>query len=78
MVAEYNDLEHAFELINRHDHELAAILVGPMLGAGGCITMDPDFLRGLRAATECRGIVLSFDEVMNLVCHPDGCRSVLR
>ena len=65
IVAEYNDLEHASEQIDRHAHELAAILVEPMLGAGGCIAADPDFLRGLRDASEHHGIVLIFDEVIS-------------
>ncbi|MBP8308872.1 MAG: aminotransferase class III-fold pyridoxal phosphate-dependent enzyme [Burkholderiaceae bacterium] len=60
----YNDLTAAREAVALHGRELAAILVEPMLGSGGCIAGTPEFLHGLRAlANEC-GALLVFDEVM--------------
>ena len=44
--------------------ELAAVLVEPMLGSGGCIPATPEFLTALREATRQTGAVLIFDEVM--------------
>ena len=35
-----------------------------MIGAGGCIPADPEFLTGLRHLTEQTGALLIFDEVM--------------
>jgi glutamate-1-semialdehyde 2,1-aminomutase len=64
VVAPYNDLEAASALVRAHGNEMAAILVEPMLGAGGCIPAEPAFLHGLRAlAGEC-GALLILDEVM--------------
>ncbi len=43
---------------------MAAILVEPMHGSGGCIPGDPKFLRYLRDAATEYGALLIFDEVM--------------
>jgi len=64
IVARYNDLDGAKALVREHGAELAAILVEPMLGAGGCIPGEAAFLHGLRAlATQCRALLI-LDEVM--------------
>ena len=43
----YNDTEATLSVIERHGSELAAILVEPMMGSGGCIEGDREFLGGL-------------------------------
>jgi len=43
--------------------DTAAILVEPVLGEGGIIPGDPDYLRRLRATADEFGILLVFDEV---------------
>ena len=60
----YNDLDAAREAVAHHGRELAAILVEPMLGSGGCIPGTPEFLHGLRALADECGALLVFDEVM--------------
>lgn len=64
VVGCYNDIETARALVAQHGTRLAAILVEPMLGAGGCIAGELDFLRGLRALADACGALLIFDEVM--------------
>ena len=64
VVAPYNDIEATFRLIERNATELAAVVIEPMLGAGGSIPADPSFLRALREAASRHGIVLIFDEVI--------------
>ncbi|MGX9964433.1 aspartate aminotransferase family protein [Roseomonas sp. F4] len=64
VMADYNDTEGAVALIRAHAARLAAVIVEPMLGSGGCIPARPDFLAALRAATTEAGSVLIFDEVM--------------
>lgn len=64
LVGTYNDTEGAIRLIREHGDKLAAVIVEPMLGAGGCIPGSAEFLRALRAETERCGAVLVFDEVM--------------
>lgn len=64
VIAEYNDTEGTLALIREHADTLAAIIIEPMLGGGGCIPAHPDFLKALRDATSEIGALLIFDEVM--------------
>jgi glutamate-1-semialdehyde 2,1-aminomutase len=65
LLAPYNDLAAAAAHAQRDGDKLAAILVEPMLGAGGCIPGTPDFLQGLRRLADDCGALLVFDEVMS-------------
>jgi glutamate-1-semialdehyde 2,1-aminomutase len=64
IVGTYNDVAGTEKLIGRNAFDLAAILVEPMLGSGGCIPADPRFLELLRSRATEIGSVLIFDEVM--------------
>jgi glutamate-1-semialdehyde 2,1-aminomutase len=64
VLGDYNDIEGTRELIRGNAEVLAAILVEPMLGSGGCIPATPSFLRMLREEASASGAVLVFDEVM--------------
>lgn len=61
---DYNDPEAATRDILAEGDKLAAVLVEPMLGSGGCIPATREFLAALREATAKTGAVLIFDEVM--------------
>jgi glutamate-1-semialdehyde 2,1-aminomutase len=63
ILADYNDVEGTAGLIQQHGDELAAVLVEPILGAGGNIPASYKFLRMLRQETRKAGILLIFDEV---------------
>ena len=60
----FNDSESAEQQILSLGGKLAGVLVEPMIGAGGCIPADPEFLTSLRRLTEQTGALLIFDEVM--------------
>jgi len=64
ITATYNDADGAEETMRAHAHELAAVIVEPMMGGGGCIPAERDFLVALRRACTEHNIVLIFDEVM--------------
>ncbi len=50
--------------LSAHAHELAAIIVEPLVqGAGGMLFHDPEVLRRLRAAADRHGLFLIFDEI---------------
>jgi glutamate-1-semialdehyde 2,1-aminomutase len=68
----YNDVDTTARLIAENDGDLAAVILEPMLGGGGCIPASPEFLAMLRQETAARGIVLIFDEVMTSRLHPGG------
>ena len=61
---DYNDAAAATRDILAEGDQLAAVLVEPMLGSGGCIPATREFLQALREATRRTGAVLIFDEVM--------------
>ncbi len=60
----YNDVEEATAKIREIGGNLAAVILEPMLGGGGCIPASDEFLQALRAETEKTGALLIFDEVM--------------
>ena len=64
LVGRYNDAAAAAALIDAQADDLAAILVEPMQGSGGCIPGDPAFLQALRDGADRTGAMLIFDEVM--------------
>ena len=61
---EFNDRDSVDLLMKKHGKELAAIVVEPVLGAGGGIPPESNFLPYLREETEARGILLIFDEII--------------
>jgi glutamate-1-semialdehyde 2,1-aminomutase len=64
VVATYNDTAGTAALIEELGADLAAVLVEPMLGSGGCVPAAREFLAMLRERTRQTGAVLIFDEVM--------------
>lgn len=64
LVAKFNDENTAGEIIEDHAHELAAVIVEPVMGNMGPIIPNPGFLQALRKITQENGVVLVFDEVI--------------
>ena len=62
--ATYNDLDSVARCFVDHGHDIAAVLVEPMMGAAGCLPAVEGFLPGLRALCDAHGALLVFDEVM--------------
>jgi len=54
-------VEHAFQ---KFKHQIACVIVEPVVGNMGCVPAADDFLVGLRLITEREHSVLIFDEVM--------------
>lgn len=72
IFAPYNDVEATRALIEQHRADLAAVIVEPMQGSGGCIPAEPEFLSMLRTATTEAGALLVLDEVMTSRLAPGG------
>ena len=64
VIAPYNDLPGTLALIEQHGEHLAAVVMEPMLGSGGCIPTTPEFVQGVFAAARAVGAVCIADEVM--------------
>ncbi|KAJ1460082.1 glutamate-1-semialdehyde 2,1-aminomutase [Pelagophyceae sp. CCMP2097] len=62
LVAEYNNLASVRAILA--EHEVAAIVLEPVVGNSGFIAPTQEFLEGLRALTTEHGALLVFDEVM--------------
>jgi glutamate-1-semialdehyde 2,1-aminomutase len=61
---EFNDTGSVDTMMKQHGRELAAVVIEPMLGAGGAIPPDRDFLPYIREETQSRDILLIFDEII--------------
>jgi glutamate-1-semialdehyde 2,1-aminomutase len=66
VIAPFNDLPAVERILARHGESIAALIVEPIIGAGGVIAPQPGFLQTLRDLTEKRGILLIFDEIISL------------
>jgi glutamate-1-semialdehyde 2,1-aminomutase len=64
LLADYNDIAGARSVLRQQGGAVACVLAEPMLGSGGCIPGDPDFLTCLREETRAADALLIFDEVM--------------
>jgi len=62
IVLPYNDLEGVRRRIK--GLELACMVIEPVMGAGGIVPADREFLKGLRELCDHTGTLLIFDEVM--------------
>jgi adenosylmethionine-8-amino-7-oxononanoate aminotransferase len=59
------DFMHLLEPLEKHAHELAGIVIEPVLqGAGGMLFYHPSFIKALRQWTSERGIHLIADEIL--------------
>ena len=77
LVAEYNDTPGTAEVIRRHGEQLAAVIVEPILGAGGNIPGSGEFLEMLSKSTREAGALLIFDEVKTARLGSAGVQGML-
>ena len=70
VVLPFNNPDAAEAIIRREAGGLAAVILEPIIGAGGVIAATPDYLERLRSVTAELSILLIFDEVISLrVAH---------
>lgn len=61
---DYNDIEGFREIIKKHKQDIAAVIMEPVLGAGGAIPPKEGFLEHIREETIENDILLIFDEII--------------
>ncbi|MBU4610783.1 aminotransferase class III-fold pyridoxal phosphate-dependent enzyme [Achromobacter sp. GG226] len=72
IVLPYNDPDAVSAAFVEHGDQIAAVLVEPMMGAGGCIPGTAAFLTRVREASLAAGALLIVDEVMTSRLAPHG------
>lgn len=64
IILPWNDLDLLEKTLEKHQHELAAVITEPIMCNNGCIPPKPGFLQGMRKLCTQYGITLIFDEVI--------------
>lgn len=64
----YNNLD-AVRQVAQHNNSVVAILVEPVLGEGGIVVPDENYLSGLREICDQRGWLLMLDEIQTGMCR---------
>ena len=77
LLLPYNDAGAVDRCFAEHGTGIAAVLVEPMQGSGGCIPGDVEFIEALRHQTADHGSVLIFDEVMTSRLAVGGAQETL-
>jgi glutamate-1-semialdehyde 2,1-aminomutase len=60
----YNDIEACLKVFKEQGHQIAGVILEPIVGNMGCIPATPQFIQMLREQTTKCGALLIFDEVM--------------
>ncbi len=76
VVVPFNDTDAARAAFARHEGELAAVIVEPMMGATGTIPAEEGYLPLLRELCDRDGALLIFDEVITLRLHEGGAQAL--
>ncbi len=64
VVLPFNSVEAVEKAFAERGHEIASVIIEPVVGNMGCVPPEPGYLEALRAITERHGALLIFDEVM--------------
>ncbi len=76
IIIPFNRSEIAERIISQNQEDLAAVIVEPVLGAGGMLPASTEFLRMLRDITLKFQIPLIFDEVYTFRLSPGGYQEI--
>ncbi len=60
----FNDIEKSYEVIKKYKNNLACIIIEPVIGEGGFLPANTDYLQFLRDITSELNTVLIFDEII--------------
>ena len=77
LMLPFNDAGAVDVIFTSHGADVAAVIVEPVQGSGGCFPGSPEFLTALRTACTDHGALLIFDEVMTSRLSPGGAQLTL-
>ncbi|MET3289236.1 UNVERIFIED_CONTAM: glutamate-1-semialdehyde 2,1-aminomutase [Brevibacillus sp. OAP136] len=75
-IAPFNNIPAIETILLEKAHEIAAIIVEPVMGVAGIIPPLPGYLSELRRLADKYGVLLIFDEVQTLRLHPGGAQGL--
>ena len=76
VVLPFNNPDAAEEILRREGSQVSAVILEPIIGAGGVIAATTEFLERLRSMTSELGMLLIFDEVISLRVAPGGAQQL--
>jgi glutamate-1-semialdehyde 2,1-aminomutase len=76
IIMPFNDAAAVDRILDKHRGTVAALIVEPIIGAGGVIAPRPGFLQALRDLTSARGMLLIFDEIISLRVSLGGAQAL--
>jgi glutamate-1-semialdehyde 2,1-aminomutase len=76
VVLPFNNADAAEQILRHEARDVAAVILEPIIGAGGVIAATTDFIGRLRSVTRELGMLLIFDEVITLRVAPGGAQQL--
>jgi glutamate-1-semialdehyde 2,1-aminomutase len=76
IIMPFNDAAAVERILDQHTGTIAALIVEPIIGAGGVIAPQAGFLQKLRDVTSARNILLIFDEIISLRVSLGGAQAL--
>jgi glutamate-1-semialdehyde 2,1-aminomutase len=76
LIARYGDTAQFASILAARGHEIAAVILEPVLGSGGVIPAPPGFLAEVRTATHAAGALFILDEVITFRLALGGAQSL--
>jgi glutamate-1-semialdehyde 2,1-aminomutase len=76
VVLPFNNAEAAERILRENAADVAAVIMEPIIGAGGVIAATPEFVQRMRGITNELGMLLIFDEVISLRVAPGGAQQM--
>lgn len=77
LVGDFNNIADFEAALAAHGHEIAAVVLEPMLGAGGVLIGDKTFFDRVAAAARRAGALFVLDEVQTFRLHAGGLQTKL-
>ena len=76
-VVPFNDLDALEDVLRAHHDEIAAVIMEPVIGAGGGVEPEPGYLQGVRRLADRYDVLLIFDEILTFRLDVGGVQAAI-